>query len=250
MNDSIDYKEIIAEEMKSIQKTDWLRPGMAYDLFSGEFSQLLAQAKGDLALLEAAGFDGAQLPKYEAYYRELNAVHGKRVVAEEAMVYAREQFGSQMPQAENARRRLMAVARYVVMRSGSDKAQKVYDMIRSGSSDVDKLSDIITTVEFVRNHMTLANEVRPGGQPIDETWLAKTEEMAHQLLKLRGQALVSDNTPQEQIEKQNQLLTLCIRAQRDIKLFAEMAFYDDVDRYNRYYASAEMRRKNAERQST
>ena len=81
------------------------------------------------------------------------------------------------------------------------------------------------------------------GKTVDDAYLIQVEENALGLLKLRGEAIAAGDDARGQVDRQNRLMTLCINAQREIKLFAEMAFYDDTERYNKFYASATIRQQ-------
>ena len=72
---------------------------------------------------------------------------------------------------------------------------------------------------------------------------SRSEQKALGLIKLRGEVVADGDDSKEQVDRQNRLMTLCINAQREIKLFAEMAFYDDTERYNQFYASDARRRE-------
>ncbi len=241
-------EKLIEEEMKVLTKEDFLRPGMAFDKHVGEYSNLLAQEKEDEPLLSQAGFDTSLMPKYHGYMDMLVLVHGDRVVAESDKKESRKEFNLKMPEAKKDKKLLMAVGRYIVKRTDSKEDKKVYDMVAKGYGDVDTLTDNVTMVALLRKHKGLAQEVRPGGKTVDESYLASVEEKALGLIKLRGEAITSDDDSKEQVDRQNRLITLTIIAQREIKLYAEMAFYDDTDRYDQFYASDERRQQGKGKQ--
>ena len=234
----------IEQEMNALDKDDLLRPGMAYDEFVGEYSELLAQATEDETILGQTGFDGSLIPKNYGYMEKLAAEHAARINAESFKQESREEFDTRMPEADKDKRLLMAVGRYIVNRTDATDDKKIFDMVRDGHGDVDTLTDNITMASFIKNHKDLAQEVRPGGKAVDESYLAQVEENAMGLLKLRGEAITAGDDAKVQIDRQNRLMTLRIKAQREIKLFAEMAFYDDTERYNQFYASAAKRKAN------
>lgn len=73
--------------------------------------------------------------------------------------------------------------------------------------------------------------------------LTAFEADALKLLKLKGTADAARDDTMDQVDRQNRLISLCVAAEREIKLFAEMAFFDDIERYNRFYASAAIRER-------
>lgn len=240
---------LIENEMAALEKKDFLRPGMGFDKHVGEFSNLLAQVKEDEVPLTQAGFEFSLLSKFYGYLEMITQVHGDRVVAESDKKASRKEFNEKMPEAKEVKKLLMAVGRYIVTRTESNEDKKVYDMVRKGHGDVDTLTDIVTMAAFLRKHDPLTQEVRPGGKTVDAGYLDDVERKALDLIKLRGEAITSDDDSKEQVDRQNRLMTLTINAQREIKLFAEMAFYDDPDRYDQFYASDEKRKMNKETQS-
>ncbi len=238
---------LIENEMTALTKDDYLRPGMGFDKHVGEFSNLLAQEKEDETPLAQAGFDTSLMAKFYGYLEMITRTHGERVVAESEKKESRKEFNLKMPEAKKDKKVLMAVGRYIVKRTDSKEDKKVYDMVADGYGDVDTLTDIVTLAALMRKHKSLAQEVRPGGKTVDDSYLDDVEQKALDLIKLRGEAITSDDDSKEQVDRQNRLMTLTINAQREIKLFAEMAFYDDTDRYDQFYASDEMRKQNKNR---
>jgi hypothetical protein len=228
---------IIENDMAALDQEDVLRSGRSFEDFVDEFSVLLAQATEDEALLVAAGFDFSSMPRYRAYLEKLMAEHGARVVAEADTTASIEAFHAGMPRAEADKKVLMAVGRFVVARTRAPEARRVYKMVRKGRGQVDTLNDNIAMVGFVRRFSETAALVRPGGQAVDDAFLSRVEEDAVRLLKIRAEALTAGDDVSLQVDRQNRLITLCVLAERDIKLYAESAFYDDSDRYNRFYAS-------------
>ncbi len=238
---------LIEQEMAALTKDDFLRPGMAFDKHVGEYSNLLAQEKEDETLLSQAGFNTSLMAKYYGYLDMITRVHGDRVVAESDKKESRKEFNLKMPEAKEDKKVLMAVGRYIVNRTDNHEDKKVYDTVAKGYGDVDTLTDNVTMAAFLRKHKSLAQEVKPGGKTVDASYLDDVEQKSLGLIKLRGEAITADDDSKEQVDRQNRLMTLCIQAQREIKLFAEMAFYNATDRYNQFYASDEMRKQNKNR---
>lgn len=83
----------------------------------------------------------------------------------------------------------------------------------------------------------------PGGQVIDKAYLNKVEKDALDLLKLKGAAEAASDDITKQVDRKNRLITLMVKAERDMKLYAEMSFFDNIEHYNKHYASESLRRK-------
>ena len=238
MTSSNEMEQIVEAEMAEIEEEDFLRPGCAFDDYEEEYTRLLGQAEVDCEILTASGFKYNELmPKYRVYQEKLAVEQGARVVSEGEGSEAADAFSKGMPKAEEDKKRLMAMGRFVVSRSKSPEAKKIYDFVRKGSGHVDTLNDNIAMVGFARRYADLASEVRPGGKAIDEPYLEQVRRDALALLELHGQAKSSRDETSRRVERKNQLITLCILAEREIKRYADAAFYDDTDRYSRDYAN-------------
>ena len=77
-----ELRERVEAAAASLTKNDFLRPGLSFNDFIKDFSELLAQAKADEIPLTAAGMDFSSMPLYEAYLEILVTDHAERVNAE------------------------------------------------------------------------------------------------------------------------------------------------------------------------
>ncbi len=242
MTISKELDDTIETEMASLDDKELLRPGYAYDDYVDDYSRLLGQAAKDKPWLVGAGFEyDAYMPKYEAYLEKLSFEHGSRVNAGIVSGEDIKEFKAAMPRAVEDKKQLMVMGRFVVSRSKDPEAKRVYKNVMKGSGYIDTLNDNIAMVGFARQYPTLASRIKPGGQAIDEAFLVRVETEAAFLLKLRGIAVTSDDEESRRVNRQNRLLTLCILAERDIKEYADGAFYKDIARYNRDYARTYVR---------
>ena len=237
MSETDEMNAVMESEMGALSEEQFIRPGCAFDIYEKYFSKLLAQTEKDRAPLTAAGFRYEEkMPKYVAYHEKLALEHGQRVNAESAVSKAAKVFREGIPQAKQDKKVLMAAGRYVVARSETPEPKRVYDQVRKGYGHVDLLNDNIAMVAFCRTYAGLVSEVRPGGITIDEAFLERVESEAVSLLKRHGEAAAATDEESYRVDRQRRLLTLCILAERDIKLFADAAYYDDTDYYNDNYA--------------
>jgi hypothetical protein len=235
---SAEMNEKIEQEMAALDKDNLLRPGMSYNDFVGDYTNVIAQAQKDMPLLSGAGFDASQMPLYTGYLDKLVLEQGERVAVEGETTESEAAFAASMPTAREDKRMLMAMGRFVVRRTKSPEAKRVYKMVRAGSGDVDTLNDNVAMVSFARKYKDYVAKVRPGGRVIDEPELVRIETEALALLKLRGESSTDAKTPSTQVGRKARIVSLCVTASQEIRLLAEMAFYNDLDRYNRFYASA------------
>jgi hypothetical protein len=234
---SQEMNETIEQKMAALDKDNLLRPGMSYNDFVGDYSNLIAQAQKDMPLLSGAGFDVLLMPLYTGYLDKLVLEQGERVAVEGETTENEAAFATGMPKAREDRKLLLAMGRYVVKRTKNPEAKRVYKMVSAGSGDVDTLNDNVAMVSFARKYKDHVAKVRPGGRVIDEAELARIETEALALLKLRGESSTDAKTPSSQVSRKRRIVSLCVEASREIRLLAEMAFYNDLDYYNRFYAS-------------
>lgn len=236
--------EVIEQEMAALTKEEYLRPGMSYNDFAEEVTNTFAQAQEDKKSLVDAGFDWSRMPKYIQYLQMLSLEHGKRVSNEGIQAEVQEQYKDKMPQADAIKKVLLVVIRYIVKRTNDSKDKRVYEIIRDGYGDMDTLQDILASISFIGAKMELAAQVRPGGIVVDQAYLDSAETLALHLVKLKGEVTAAADEGSEYVDRQNQLITLCIQALREIKLFAEIAYYDNPDHYDEFYASDRKREIN------
>ena len=124
-------------------------------------------------------------------------------------------------------------------------------MIRKGYGNIDTLHDIIAGNSVINNNLEFLSQVRPGGKEVTPQFLAESKALALQLIELRGDVTAAADDGSFHVDRVDRLITLCIKAQQEIKLFADIAFYDDQEHYNKHYASdrlREIRDKNAKNQ--
>jgi hypothetical protein len=118
-------------------------------------------------------------------------------------------------------------------------------VLAKGSGMIDDMTDSVGLTSFIAQHPEQAAQIRPAGQVIDAQFLEQAKNRAVGLLAARGFVLEHGVPQNAAVDRQNRLLTLCLNAQSDIKKFAYAAFCDDIEYYNRHYAS-EASRSSAE----
>ncbi len=233
--------KLIEQEMTALIKERLLRPGMSYNDFTGEYTNIIGQSKEDKIPLTNAGLTWNFMRKYEAYLAKLAIEHGERVASEGVVAEVEEQFGELMPQAKAARKIIMVVLRYILARTDDSKIKRAYKMIRKGYGNIDTLHDIIAGISVINKNLKFLSQVRPGGKEVTQKFLEESKALALQLIELKGDVTAAADDGSFHVDRQNRLITLCIQAQQEIKLFAEIAFYDDQEHYDRYYASDRLR---------
>lgn len=239
--DQIDTQ--VEQEIASVGPRDYLRTGRSYNDFLSEYTGIIAQVEEDKEPITGAGYEWKKMPKYIAYLEKIPKVQADRIVAEGDEADVVEEFEKRMPEAQKTEKLLMAMGRFILAQTEDADDKRVYDRVRDGYGYVDSLSDIVTMANFGRRHMDIVSQVSPGGQVIDKAYLNKVEKEALDLLKLKGAAEAASDDISKQVDRKNRLITLMVKAERDMKLYAEMAFFNNIEHYNKHYASESLRRK-------
>jgi hypothetical protein len=231
----------IENEISALDKRDYRRPGTGINAFIDDYSGILAQAVRDQASLVAAGFDWSRMGKYEGYLALLSQTHGERVGTIPEAPEKRAQFDENLTLAQKERRQMGIVASYIVEQSDDKDARHNYRQIAKGSGTMDILLDNIGLVALILDFPQLASQIRPGGVVIDAAYLGAASARAVELLRIKGIVVEHGTAHNALVDRQNRLLTLCLRARTDIRTYAAAAFFEDVEYYNRKYASQSSR---------
>jgi hypothetical protein len=236
MSISPELDKKIEDQMKGVTK--FQRPKGGIDLFLEVFPGYVGRAAVDKSALVGAGLDENKFEEYEGLSEKLSREHAVRVNADGSQNQSDVEYNKMFPSAEEDFKILISAARFAVKSTGSPEIKRVYSQIPKGSKDTEILSGTLALVEFCRQHPEIIAMVRPAGRTIDEAFLKMAENNALTLQKLKGAA---DNTEKQEsisVDRQNRLITLCVQAQRQIKLFAEQAFLFNPDHYDKYYAES------------
>jgi hypothetical protein len=127
---SKEMNEKIEQEMAALDKDNLLRPGMSYNDFVGDYTNIIAQAQKDMPSLSGAGFDASQMPLYTGYLDKLVLEQGERVAVEGVTTENEAAFALGMPKAREDKKMLMAMGRFVVRRTKSPEAKRVQEGAR------------------------------------------------------------------------------------------------------------------------
>ncbi len=247
MSISPEMNTLLESKMKNLKRDQILRSGRSFNDFVDEFSGLLAKALESRPILEATGLQYTKMDEYNAILEKMVLVHGERIAAEGAVDEVVKQYREEMPKAKDNKKILSAILRYIIARTDDNDTQKMYDIIRKGHSQMDTLNDIISMVNVLKKYPELCSEVKPGGNLVDDTFLEDVHQKALNLVALKGQADIASHCTNDEIDRLNRIVSLAVAAEREIKLFAEIAFYDDIERYNKDYASSSLRLRNKSR---
>lgn len=239
-----ELNSIIETKIANMNHGEILRSGRSHNDFIEEFSGTLAQAQEDITELSNAGFDPSLMEEYNAILEKMVLIFGERVAAEGSVADVVKQFREDIPKAKDNGKTLAAVVRYLIARTNNTDIKKIYDIIRKGNSQIDTLNDNIAMVNIIRKYPELSSQIKPGGISVDEAFLESVHTQALSLVALKGQADTATDDNSSNIERLNKIISLAVAAEREIKLFADLAFYKDTERYNKNYASSALRERN------
>ena len=240
---SIDKKldDTIEQEMVKITPDNFLRTGMSFTDYTGELSDTIGQAKEDKTPLVEAGLDWKFVIMASAYLGKVVDEHGERVASEGIEAEVEEQFQELMPKAWAFKKIIMVILRFIIARTKDDKVKRSYKIIKKGYGNIDACNDIIAGACTIKHNIDYLSQVRPGGKEVTEKDLYDAKALAHKLIDMRGEVTAAADDGSFHVDRVNKLLTLCILAQREIKLFAEIAFFDNQEHYDKHYASDRLR---------
>lgn len=226
----------IENDAKALKTDEFLHPQTGVNEFQQDFTNLLGRVTEDKDHFEATGYDVGKMYKNYCLLEKLSLCHGKRISVEVVPAENDQKYTSGMEQARINRKVLAAAAKFVSNNTDSNEVKKAVNAMKTGNTDIEVLTYNIAGVNFARNHMDLVSKIRPGKVTIDEAFLQRVESEAVELTKLKGATTVSEDKPDQSIDYQKRILTLCVKAYREIKQYAEMAFLFESDHYSKYYS--------------
>ncbi len=236
-----EVQERIEKEAVALTQQDYLRPGSSMVKFLGEQSGLLGQAEEDGAELAAAGLDPSRIAYFRGLFEALSLAHGQRVGASPIAPNQRAEYNAEVAQAEMDRKRMSIVATHIAEQCGDPTVTRNLRNINKGSGTVDELVDVIGFSALIRKYPELASQIKPGGVAVDTKYLDKAQARALKVLQMRGITVENGVPRNSAVDRQNRLLTLSILAQREIRKYANAAFFDRPDYYRSNYATTTTR---------
>jgi hypothetical protein len=227
----------IEEELISLQKKEYKRPGVAIQKFIDRYSSLIAQMQTDLNALVRAGFGKYDADKYIQLFNMLVQAYAQRggVIVPESK--KSKYFKEQMVLAAEDKKRLMVVARHIRDVHKTAEIKQVIVSKKNGSGVEGVLTKILELTALVQEYLDTALQIRPDGVVFDENCCTIVTDRALELLKLRGYVVVKGKPKNMLVDKQNRVITLCQKAQIHIKKYARAAFQNDFKYYKENYCS-------------
>jgi hypothetical protein len=226
----------IENDAKELKADEFLRPQTGISEFQEDFTNLLGRVTEDKEHFEAAGYDVNKMDKNYCLLEKLSLGRGKRISTEVIPGENDQKYTTGMEEARKNRKILAAAAKFISNNTTSVEIKKACNAMKTGNTDIEVLTYNIAAVNFARNHMDLVSKIRPGKVTIDDTFLQNVELQALELTKLKGTTTVSEDKPDQSVDYQNRIITLCVKEYREIKQYAELAFLFEPDHYSKYYS--------------
>lgn len=201
----------------------------------GYMSSVLAQFEKDEKVLAAAGADVSKKPYFYGLFETLTAVNVDRVTSVGEVSPESKEFREEAEKIEDTGKMLRVVVNHIVKKSDDPKVVKIYRQILDGSGQVNALLDVLSYIQMIRFHPELAAEVNPGGVKVTPKLLDEVERQTTALLKKAGVAAGDGYARNVNVERQKQILTLCLDAITYIKDYAKIAFYNNMEYYKKNY---------------
>lgn len=226
-------REQIEKEMSEV--TSYRSSPLTAHETIGYMSSVLAQFEKDEKVLAAAGADVSKKPYFYGLFETLSAVNVDRVTSVGEISPESKEFREKAGKIEDTGKMLRVVVNHIVKKSDDPKVERIYRQIRDGSGQVNALQDVLSYIQMIRFHPELAAEVNPGGVKVTSKLLDEVERQTAALLKKVGAATGDGYARNVNVERQKQILTLCLDAIAYIKDYAKIAFYNDMEYYSKNY---------------
>lgn len=223
---------------------EFLRSGRSYNDTVTELSNISARAKKDESILVASRLNMRVVDVLDACLEKLIDVHAKRIGLLGGKADIVEIFDERMPRMKSTKKVLMNCMMFLISVLNDNYLKRTYREVKKGYGDIDTLDDIVVCSTTIDEHPETYALVAPGGIEITAEYLAKVRADAKDMISMHGEAAVATDGSKELLDRQRRLMTLCVMAERWIKLYAKMAFMNKMDHYDEYYASPSMRAAN------
>jgi Arc/MetJ family transcription regulator len=232
---SVDLQKRIEKDLLAQDPKKYLRPGIAYDTFLMEFGENINQMEKDKQQILLTGFDWSEIDYFKALHETALIALGFRIGGLPLENEEKELYDKKIQELLKKRRYLMAVGRHIVKATDDKDVATAFARIVKGTGTNDSLVDIISLSSFLQEFPELMGAIKPAGITIDKAFIDSALEDAVKILQARG--IYVGNEPNEKVLRQSGLISLCVKAQGDLKEYAYNAFIDNLEHYNKYYAS-------------
>ncbi|KMQ49473.1 hypothetical protein CHISP_3618 [Chitinispirillum alkaliphilum] len=227
----------IEREIAALKESELRRPSMAINQFVDEYSAVLAQAYRDRSSLVNAGFDWSKMPRYDALFENLILSLGDSMCAT-SQTPEKIEFDRLIVEAQRCRVILKEVGAYIVKNIKDKRVSRYYKRAATGIRQEKCLTSILDLVALIREYPEIASQIRPQGVTVDSAYLTGATRCALDLLQLKGEAEIKKVPQAIASERKKRLVTICMKAQKDIKKFAYAAFRKDLQYYYAFYTSS------------
>lgn len=219
-----------------LNKNEFLKPSGGIQNFIVRFGSSAAQAGKDKDPLIRANFSLDEIEYSQALFENLALAYGMRVGSAPKIDGERAEYIKLKETAEMDVKIMREVISHIIDVTQDASVKKRYDKIVDGSSAVDTFTDVIALASAIEEYPEEARQIKPLGVEMTPEYLLKVKDNALRGLSLRVSLGASGNIPSDTVDRQNRILTLCVKAEAEIRKFAHAAFLDNYEHYLRYYA--------------
>ncbi|KMQ50424.1 hypothetical protein CHISP_2671 [Chitinispirillum alkaliphilum] len=191
----------------------------------------------------AAGYDWGKMARYEALFENLVISLSGSDTAEFRSA-EKIRFDRLVAEAQSCRVVLKEIGAYIVSKVKDRRISNYFNRITTGNGLNSCLVSTFDLIALVRKYPEHASQISPRGVAVDDRYLKDAARRAVELLQSKGEVEIETLPIHVKRLRQKKLITLCIKAQMDIKKFARAAFVKNYRYYNSNYSSSVRRVQN------
>lgn len=232
--------ELIESNLAVLKNSNLLRSGRSNTVFIDEFSRLLAQAEEDKTDLKNAGFNIELLEMYKAILKKTALAYSKRTSAQTDE--KTKKYRVDVLKAKSTKRELSMLIRFLIIKTKNSEIIESYNNIKKNYKHLELLEDNIKMINIIKRNFEIVSQLSPNGKKITKEYLDQLQNEIIDIIALKGIVDTTISEETKSVNKLNRLLTLAVLAEREIKLFAKAAFFNNDNHYKKNYVSPTIRK--------
>lgn len=226
-----EMKKLIDEKLANLDHEHQTR--LTIKQVMDRFSRMVAQVDVDKDALITTNFDWTKQSYYNALSIYLYETHAERTAAEGKGPGA--QLREHMPKFNTIHKKLSLVCNFAIEKTGNQNLQTAYNKIKEKGNNLDTLQDILALAVVLRDFIDIVAAFTPGGTLVNDEYLDTVTKEVEDLLQENGETNNSGTERGKLVDKQRRLITLCLDAIDEIRIYAEGTFYDNMDYFKQHY---------------
>lgn len=203
--------------------------------FTREFSRYVEQMKLDKLRLHMSGMPQEIYEKLITYDYLIS-----RNVSDQSQFKLGEQkispdFKSKMEKIGLYHNTLVIGIQFVIYETNDDTIRRAFTRLRRGDRHVDLLRECVGYASLIEEYLNVAENIRPGGTVIDQTYINHVRNAAVEMLESHGETLSAITDVSNLEDDQHRLVTLCMNGLEKLKMYARAAFLQDREYFKKHY---------------